>query len=51
MPEKGIIGGAYDFWFRYSERIPDSKSPRTTKSYEELEDNSTEEKIMVAKEF
>ncbi|MEJ5104486.1 hypothetical protein [Chryseobacterium sp. MYb328] len=40
MPEKGIVGGSYDFYFRYRSRISDYK----------LWNNIVNEKVMIAEE-
>lgn len=49
IPEKGIVGGSYDFYFKVKPKISSNKY--YTASAELLWNNIINEKIMVAKEF
>ncbi|MFC3196938.1 hypothetical protein ACFOET_04850 [Parapedobacter deserti] len=53
MPEKGVVGGSYDFWFLYFDTWsnPPIERKRNNKTKEELWQNVLEEKVMLAEEL
>lgn len=53
IPEKGIVGGSYDFWFLYFDtwNNPPIERKRNNKTKEELWQNVLEEKVMLAEEL
>lgn len=51
IPNKGIVGGSYDFYFRFEPKYPSAKRIRVKLSAQQWKENMYEEKIMWAKEL